>query len=95
MKASSLLFYSLVATCLQHAAHAFRQPILRARPLSHSRLTTTVVFGNNNLDKGFNILETASKVVPQGRIVSTAKEGWKFMWKVISNVNSILTFFQS
>lgn len=39
-----------------------------------------MVFGND-LDKGFNILETASKLVPQGRIVSTAKEGWKFAWK--------------
>jgi len=38
-------------------------------------------FGND-LDKGFNILETASKLIPQGRIVSTAKEGWKFAWQV-------------
>jgi len=37
-------------------------------------------FGND-LDKGFNILETASKLIPQGRIVSTAKEGWKFAWQ--------------
>ena len=38
-------------------------------------------FGGGDLDKGFNLLETASKVVPQGRIVQTAKEGWKFAWK--------------
>ena len=34
-----------------------------------------------NLDKGFNILETASKVIPQGRLVQTAKETWKFAWQ--------------
>lgn len=33
------------------------------------------------LDKGFNLLETASKVVPQGAIVGTAKETVKFAWK--------------
>ena len=35
-----------------------------------------------NLDKGFNILENASKIIPQGQIVNTAKESWKFVWKV-------------
>lgn len=34
-----------------------------------------------NLDKGFNILETASKVVPQGQIVGTVKKTWTFAWK--------------
>jgi len=38
-------------------------------------------FGGNNLDKGFNILETASKLIPQGQIVNTAKESWKFAWR--------------
>jgi len=33
------------------------------------------------VDKGFNLLEVASQVVPQGRIVQTAKETWKFGWK--------------
>lgn len=33
------------------------------------------------IDKGFNLLELASQVVPQGRIVQTAKESWKFAWK--------------
>jgi hypothetical protein len=37
---------------------------------------------NNDIDKGFNLLGIASKVVPQGRIVQTAKESWKFVWKV-------------
>ena len=40
---------------------------------------------NNNIpkavDKGFNLLELASQVVPQGRIVQTAKESWKFLWQ--------------
>jgi putative glutathione S-transferase len=33
------------------------------------------------LDKGFGLLEIASGVVPQGAIVKTAKESWKFVWK--------------
>lgn len=45
-------------------------------------ITPPVLMGfGNDLDKGFNILETASKLIPQGRIVSTAKEGWKFAWQ--------------
>ena len=36
--------------------------------------------GNGNIDKGFNLLEVASKVVPQGNIVKVAKFGWKFVW---------------
>jgi putative glutathione S-transferase len=35
----------------------------------------------NQVDKGFNLLEVASTVVPQGRIVQTAKNSWKFVWK--------------
>jgi len=35
---------------------------------------------SNELDKGFNLLETASNIIPQGTIVSTAKTGWKFVW---------------
>lgn len=31
-------------------------------------------------DKGFNLLELASGTVPQGLIVKTAKEGWRFAW---------------
>eukprot|EP00560_Eucampia_antarctica_P007550 CAMPEP_0197827002 /NCGR_PEP_ID=MMETSP1437-20131217/3885_1 /TAXON_ID=49252 ORGANISM="Eucampia antarctica, Strain CCMP1452" /NCGR_SAMPLE_ID=MMETSP1437 /ASSEMBLY_ACC=CAM_ASM_001096 /LENGTH=352 /DNA_ID=CAMNT_0043427691 /DNA_START=144 /DNA_END=1199 /DNA_ORIENTATION=- len=37
--------------------------------------------GKDAIDKGFNILETASKFVPQGRVVQTAKETWKFAWR--------------
>lgn len=35
----------------------------------------------NNLDKGFNILELASGVLPQGNVVVVASEGWKLIWK--------------
>ncbi len=38
-------------------------------------------FQSGGVDKGFNILEKASKVVPQGSLVKTAKESWKFIWK--------------
>ncbi|CAB9500596.1 Glutathionyl-hydroquinone reductase [Seminavis robusta] len=43
--------------------------------------STTALHNNNKLDKGFNLLEIASSVVPQGRIVSTVKESWKFGWQ--------------
>ena len=43
------------------------------------------------VDKGFNLLEIATKVVPQGRIVQTTKESWKFIWKVSSKqIDSVL-----
>eukprot|EP00525_Craspedostauros_australis_P012089 CAMPEP_0198132982 /NCGR_PEP_ID=MMETSP1442-20131203/59328_1 /TAXON_ID= /ORGANISM="Craspedostauros australis, Strain CCMP3328" /LENGTH=385 /DNA_ID=CAMNT_0043794085 /DNA_START=649 /DNA_END=1806 /DNA_ORIENTATION=- len=35
----------------------------------------------NSIDKGFNILEVATTVVPQGRIVGTAKGSLNFVWK--------------
>jgi hypothetical protein len=52
---------------------------------SHGRkwgTTSGLKMAPQQLDKGFNLLELASKVVPQGRIVETAKESWKFVWKV-------------
>jgi hypothetical protein len=36
---------------------------------------------DDKIDKGFNLLEIASAIVPQGRIVSTVKETWKFAWQ--------------
>merc|ERR1719223_430770 len=36
--------------------------------------------GGGRIDKGFNLLETASGFLPQGRIVQTAKETVKFSW---------------
>jgi len=35
---------------------------------------------NNPVDKGFNLLEIASQIIPQGTIVSTAKESWRLLW---------------
>jgi hypothetical protein len=49
--------------------------------------------GEGGLDKGFNLLEIASSVVPQGRIVQTAKESWKFAWKVSAVRASCFCFF--
>jgi len=54
------------------------------RILPSSSLLPPLPFQNqnkNNVDKGFNILEKASKVIPQGSVVKTAKESWKFIWK--------------
>ena len=45
-----------------------------------SRRSKSICY-NNRLDKGFNLLEIASGIVPQGAIVQTAREGWKFAWK--------------
>lgn len=36
---------------------------------------------SGGLDKGFNLLEVASKIVPQGRLVKPVKESWNFIWK--------------
>ena len=49
--------------------------------LSESLLPPPFQNGGNSVDKGFNILEKASKVIPQGSVVKTAKESWKFIWK--------------
>ncbi|GKZ00580.1 hypothetical protein MPSEU_001010200 [Mayamaea pseudoterrestris] len=34
-----------------------------------------------SLDKGFNLLELASGIVPQGTIVKTVRQGWRFVWR--------------
>ena len=36
---------------------------------------------NDNINKGLHLLEIASSIVPQGWIVSTVKQTWKFAWK--------------
>mmetsp|Transcript_5807 Transcript_5807/g.7406 ORF Transcript_5807/g.7406 Transcript_5807/m.7406 type:complete len:387 (-) Transcript_5807:41-1201(-) len=36
---------------------------------------------SSNIDKGFNILESATKILPQGQVVKAAKESWKFIWQ--------------
>ena len=32
------------------------------------------------MDKGFNLLELAGGLVPQGVFVGTVKAGWRFVW---------------
>ena len=51
-------------------------------PLTPASRRTALHMAGGNVDKGFNLLEIATKVVPQGRIVQTTKESWKFIWKV-------------
>ena len=88
--ATMMLRYSLqLATllCLQlllpQCCQAFL-PSTRSGYHCHSSRSVdshTQLCNNNRVDKGFNLLEVASAVVPQGRIVKTAKESWKFLWK--------------
>jgi hypothetical protein len=48
----------------------------------HTTRTCAISNDNNDkIDKGFNLLGMASSIVPQGRIVSTVKETWKFAWQ--------------
>ena len=61
---------------------------LRIPHSSPSRLRTSKWA---EVDKGFNLLEIASQVVPQGQIVQTAKETVKFAWKVREHRSSIST----
>lgn len=57
-----------------------RSSIRSSRGLSSSSNNNDRAGSNSNVDKGFNLLEVASKVVPQGNIVKTAKFFWKFIW---------------
>ena len=59
----------------QHA-HAFA-----GSRIASQRSPPTRLWGSDGLDRGFNLLETASKIIPQGQIVGTVKETWKFAWK--------------
>ena len=55
--------------------------LFSSSPSNNDSSNTTI---NDNrggrVDKGFNLLEIASSIVPQGQIVRTAKESWKFLW---------------
>ena len=62
---SSILATGTYFQCLQYPTYALLPPI----PSS-----------SKNLDKGFNLLESASKILPQGQLVKGAKESWKFLW---------------
>lgn len=60
----------------------------QTQPCQSPRITSIALHSSNNnqrpqpkVDKGFNLLEIASGVVPQGKIVSGVKETWKFGWK--------------
>jgi putative glutathione S-transferase len=64
-------------------ASAFHIPkvvVSRCIRNSQSATLSSTVLGVK-IDKGFNLLELAGGVVPQGNLVKTAKEGWKFIWK--------------
>lgn len=70
---------------LVSAVAAF-QPVSRNRnrPVSvglHQSNNNNNNDNNGKIDRGFNLLGIASSVVPQGRIVNTVKETWKFGWK--------------
>ena len=74
--------------------HFHSSPLTTKTTITASNPTTSVhsssgtrrsaLYMAGGVDKGFNLLEIATKVVPQGRIVQTTKESWKFIWKVRS-----------
>ena len=51
----------------------------------HKNIKTNLHLNNNDNNnapnKGFNILEKSSTLLPQGTIVSTVKQSWKFIWE--------------
>ena len=72
---------TMVMACQGSALHVASLFVLASLVASPQPTHAFGPFGGGDLDKGFNLLENASKVVPQGRIVQTAKQGWKFVWK--------------
>ena len=79
---SFLAFLFHVAVLSTVKVHAFAPSTTSTATRSSRPLPLLFAQNNNDVDKGFNLLGIASKVVPQGRIVKTAKESWKFVWKV-------------
>mmetsp|Transcript_16537 Transcript_16537/g.22666 ORF Transcript_16537/g.22666 Transcript_16537/m.22666 type:complete len:414 (-) Transcript_16537:16-1257(-) len=89
----SVLSITVLFCIIFKAVSCFHAPIpltvrytSKTAPSTSARLAKLFGIKNDNggggrLDKGFNLLETASKIVPQGRIVQTTKEGWKFVWQ--------------
>ena len=53
------------------------------KQLSSSSSSRTRLFatGGGGVDKGWNILELTSGIVPQGPLVTIASESWKWIWK--------------
>jgi putative glutathione S-transferase len=80
--------FSRQSLCLLLLCSGFQAPTAAAFTTVHHRHHAATprqsqfkpLFGEK-LDKGFGLLEIASGVVPQGAIVQTAKESWKFVWK--------------
>jgi glutathionyl-hydroquinone reductase len=68
------LLLCLVAT----TRASFQQSLILRTPRLHTVRSRLYA---NNVDKGFNLLELASGIVPQGKIVEAASESWKFVWK--------------
>jgi hypothetical protein len=69
------ILFLILSSC-----HAFLPPSSSPRVIDHIRSDRRTDV-SAQVDKGINLLEIASKVVPQGRIVQTAKESVKFTWK--------------
>mmetsp|Transcript_18499 Transcript_18499/g.27953 ORF Transcript_18499/g.27953 Transcript_18499/m.27953 type:complete len:402 (-) Transcript_18499:107-1312(-) len=81
-----MLVGTIQAFSLNTAHNEFRERTLSTsreerRLAGKSGFTSIQLSGSNdnNLDKGFNLL--GSSLIPQGLVVGTAKEGWKFAWK--------------
>lgn len=85
MKSSATRILLVLAICLDKEAFSFvsqsssLQQQARVRCIDNK--ISSIALHAQRLDKGFNLLELASGIVPQGTIVRTAKEGWKFAWQ--------------
>ena len=77
----TLAFVPSATTSVRKGVIIRHEKDLSSRTTASRHLITTICWNSNRLDKGFNLLEIASGVVPQGAIVQTAKEGWKFAWQ--------------
>jgi len=77
---------SCVHAFLFSTNHRFNPPHFSGSTNNAGEVSTRLSLQNGNkdnrgLDKGFNLLELAGGVIPQGLIVGTAKGGWKFAWQ--------------
>lgn len=82
----SRIIWIFVASALSFAfdtdtqAHAFiavkDEPMFRTQRLSTRFLSKE----EYRLDRGFRVLEMASKIVPQGLLVRNVRLGWRFLW---------------
>lgn len=88
-----VLFCLMMIFLQTRSAGGLLQSHLTSQTLRISRSSTITALQMAQVDKGLNLLEIASKVVPQGRIVQTAKESWKFAWKVRRLIHSFIRRF--